>query len=1355
MFVRLIGPLLGLFLLLSLTQACSQQPPCVGDVGSQSIDPNQSPCTQDCECNNQRFSGTCADGVCSSIAREECQVPGQTRTCKLEASPNGCADGVQTCKPQELNETYWGNCRPRAPEKEDSKETCSDGLDNDCDGKVDKFDSDCEGKVCIPGNVRPCYDFEGQKVDEKTKSQGICREGQQSCTLESKWGPCIGAVYPEETEACDKKDNNCDGSVDEGCECDTPGQERNCYEGPSGTANKGLCKEGTQTCIQGKWSKCVGAVTPQTEECNKKDDNCDGSVDEGCECIPGEQESCYTGTPETTKSNEPCKTGFHTCLPTGKWGTCQGQVIPQTETCNGVDDDCNGKVDDSADCECWPPGSTTECYTGPLSSKGKGVCALGSRRCLSSGKWASVCEGEVVPKTETCNGLDDDCNGSVDDASKCECWPPGQTQECYTGPLATKGKGLCSVGIQRCQADGTWSKSCEGQILPATEECNGKDDDCDGAVDGASVCQCWPPGSTQQCFDGIPTASRGKGICSAGTQECSTQGKWGTCFNVIKPQKEECNLKDDDCDGSIDNNPGNILNTLTRPCYSGRTGCVYQADGTFKCNANSSCKAGRQVCINGNWQACQGESLPEVEVCNGKDDDCDGQIDNNVTDPPLCEKQRGPCRGAKVTTGCVNGRWAACADADYKKHFAQYSTTETCDNYDNDCDGRINEDVLNCVGTLAGGGSRGQKDGFASDATFYTLRGVTTNKDGNAYVTDGNTIRKIDPCGNVSLFAGTGAAGFTDGSGKSARFDNPFGITIASNGHLFVADRTNHRIREITKDGIVSTFAGTGSPGSTNGSAQTARLSQPLGVAFGPLGALFFTQYSSGLRKISGGNVSNVTSVGRQGFADGPANIAKLDRPTGIFVAGKDLIYIADTWNNKIRKVTGGMVSTYVSNLTLPQDLTGDTAGNLYVVGTGSSKSYLYKIDPTGTLTTLGGGNNGYMDGPLSSVRFSGISGVTMTPQGDLLIVGNGGRRIRTLKLNPNSITHDFCVLPYLGAMGSGDQDGPLETAKFNDSYGIYADKQGNIYIADTDNNKIRKVDAFGNVTTVAGSTRPGSTDGPSHVAQFDKPQDLVKDSKGNLYVADTNNDSIRKIDPQGNVTTLVGGTKGYRDGPASIAQFDRPLGIAIDRDDNLYVTYSYSGAVRKVSYVDSGACGGQKNYTGYCVTTYAGKNKRGFADGPAASALFNEARGMVVDSQGNLFVADHRNHRIRKISVVTNATCGSQSNYTGRCVTTFAGSGAIGGKDGTGAQAQFNRPYGMTIDNHDNLYVVDRGGRKVRKIDPQGHVTTLAGSGANSDTVGPGPTATFSDPRAITYGPNRVLYILSTSALMRKLPLP
>jgi sugar lactone lactonase YvrE len=289
-----------------------------------------------------------------------------------------------------------------------------------------------------------------------------------------------------------------------------------------------------------------------------------------------------------------------------------------------------------------------------------------------------------------------------------------------------------------------------------------------------------------------------------------------------------------------------------------------------------------------------------------------------------------------------------------------------------------------------------------------------------------------------------------------------------------------------------------------------------------------------------------------------------------------------------------------------------------------------------------------------------------------------------------------------------GFADGPAKTAAFANPMGLAVDGKGNIYVADSRNNLIRMISCDGLVSTVAGNRASGGADGKGPAASFFDPAGITIDKKGNLYIADTQNSLIRKIGINGTVTTVSAirapsAAKGYE----TARQFDHPQGIAIDSFNNIYIADWANDVIKKM------------DTTGRIAILAGRPGSPGAKDGHGTSASFYLPEGIAVDGSQNLYVCDTYNNLIRKIS---------PDGY----VTTVAGKKAKGATDGKGSAASFSHPSGITVDRYGNLYVSDAGNNKIRKIAPDGMVTTLAGNGHRGAEDGSDTLASFYRPYGI-----------------------
>ncbi len=650
--------------------------------------------------------------------------------------------------------------------------------------------------------------------------------------------------------------------------------------------------------------------------------------------------------------------------------------------------------------------------------------------------------------------------------------------------------------------------------------------------------------------------------------------------------------------------------------------------------------------------------------------------------------------------------------------------------------------------TLAGAPTIGYSDGTGSAALFNSPGNVAVDNVGNVYVADtgNNTIRKMTPAGVVTTLAGLpGVPGSANGSGSAARFHFPGGLAADGAGNIYVADVGNHTIRKISPAGAVSTFAGlAGVPGSANGTSSAARFYYPNGLARDSVGNLFVAETGNNtIRKItSAGIVSTFAGVaGSPGSSDGTGSTARFNNPTGVAVSSAGNLYVADSINNTIRKITSaGVVSTFagsvgssgstngmgsVARFNEPSRVAVDGAGNVFVADT--SNNAIRKITQSGLVSTLAGSADpvpGSDDGTGSNAKFFYPSGVATDATGNVYVADSWNHLIR--KVTPAGVV----TSPAGGGHNFGKADGTGSAARFNHPNGVGVDSAGNIYVTDYNDSgtppdsgghALRKVtpagvvstlveglyargdtvDGTGNiyaaaghvvlkitpggvVTTFAGSGNPGSADGTGGAAQFNLPYDVAVDKLGNVYVADTENYTIRKITPAGVVSTFAGlaGASGHTDATGSDARFRSPIGVAVDSIGNVYVA----------EIEDRGLVGGstvRKITPTRVVTTLAGVDGNyGSADGTGSAARFGEPSDVAVDSAGNVYVSEPAN--IRKITPAG-------------VVTTLAGLPYSvdfhdGSADGTGSAARFYLPQSIAVDGAGHVYVADTFNNTIRR---------------------------------------------------------
>lgn len=307
---------------------------------------------------------------------------------------------------------------------------------------------------------------------------------------------------------------------------------------------------------------------------------------------------------------------------------------------------------------------------------------------------------------------------------------------------------------------------------------------------------------------------------------------------------------------------------------------------------------------------------------------------------------------------------------------------------------------------------------------------------------------------------------------------------------------------------------------------------------------------------------------------------------------------------------------------------------------------------------------------------------------------------------------------------GSNDSTAVVDTLpSFYSPTGVAVDTAGNIYVADYGNNLIRKISPQGIVSTLAGSGTQGQINATGTLASFNQPTGIAVDASGNVYVGDSGNDRVRLITPAGVVTTLAGSdSTGYTDGPGATAAFFHPEGVAVDKSGNVYVADSGNGLVRKVA----------PNGT---VSTFAGNSI-----GTTAANVFNNPTGVAIDGSGSVFVANFINNNILKITA-------------GGVVNVFAGSGTAGADNGQDTTATFSFPNSVAIDADNNVYVADGVNNLIRKITSNGLVSTFAGSGIAGAVDSTGTNASFNGPSGLAVDATGNVYVADTNNnLIRKI---
>jgi sugar lactone lactonase YvrE len=622
-------------------------------------------------------------------------------------------------------------------------------------------------------------------------------------------------------------------------------------------------------------------------------------------------------------------------------------------------------------------------------------------------------------------------------------------------------------------------------------------------------------------------------------------------------------------------------------------------------------------------------------------------------------------------------------------------------------------------------GGQGWVDGVGKAAHFTDPWTFASDGQGRLFVADASIIRAIDlATGTVTTLAGTGSNGGTDGPVAQASFNVPSGLAYAG-GMLYVADTENHTVRRIDlAAGMVTTIAGTyGMPGATDDVGAAARFVEPEGIALDGAGNLFIADTDNNtIRKmvLATGTVSTLAgTAGMVGAVDAQGMAARFAKPKALAYDGAGTLYVLDNGNASIRKVTvaDGTVGTLVTPPTLPYGLETDGAGVVASLGDHS----IVRVDATGAVTPLAGaaGKMGFADGTTDG-RFDRPSGLWNDRAGSLYVADEGNFAVRKVALATGAVS------TIAGANSIGSADGTGSDARFWGPQAVVVDGKGVAYVADTNNNTIRSVElATGATTTIAGMAgQAAPDDGTGTGARFNQPSGLALDDAARLlYIADGGNRTIRKLAlDSGQVTTL-------RPEPAmgeKYVPFGFPNGLALDgprlvmSDYMVHVLY----AIDLPSLTDRVLAGGA--------------NTPGARDGVGAAARFDAPGGLAADGRGALYVADVLNDAIRKVNLATGE------------VSTLAGTPNLpGAQDGVGAGAGFSYPVSVAVDGVGDLYVADSLNSSVRHVDTQSGAVTLIIGSRQGVSLGPLP-AQISHPAALALTPDAKLLLFSENALLR-----
>lgn len=702
----------------------------------------------------------------------------------------------------------------------------------------------------------------------------------------------------------------------------------------------------------------------------------------------------------------------------------------------------------------------------------------------------------------------------------------------------------------------------------------------------------------------------------------------------------------------------------------------------------------------------------------------------------------------------------------------------------NHCIRKINLNT-NIVTTFAGSNSSGTTEGALLTARFNVPVSLVFSSTGVLYVVDrGNhKIRKIENS-TVSTYAGSGTNATTNGVGTAAAFSDPWGIEIDGAGNLYVSQAlsgpypttnpgfsisasSNNYIRKIDANGVVSNFVGSGTGGtSDNANGSLATLSKPTSLLIDSNKKDLYVSewYGDKIRKVSITGYTSTSSL-PAGLSFNPLNgvisgtPSTYGGPTNITVTGYNYYGQNETTFGIILATLPTVVTATISNITNSSAVSGGTITNvggsiiiergicwsMLTIPTISDTKIVDSQATIGSFTTnisgLTSSSTYYIRAyVITNIGVSYGSGITLQtvvatpnisyPASASLVAGTAMTAIQVTNTG-GAIVVGNSVTTLASDGSNGFTNGIGSSANFSFSYSqLVSDAQGNLYVTDTNNHAIRKITPSGMVSTFAGGTN-GIADGIGTSAQFYQPRGITIDSNGVLYVSEGTN-RIRKILPDGTVTTFAGPTStassvnfGFINGTSVNAKFTNPRGLTVDASNNVYVADTGNHAIRKISLDGT-------------VTTIAGLGTSGSSDGDNTVAKFSTPLDLVMDSQNNLFVVDHYNNVIRKIT-------------TNGIVSTFAGS-TQGFLNGPSTSAKFSWPVSIDIDSNDNLLVTDILNYRIRKITPTGDVTTFAGSGVGTSlaTNSTLMLSTFSNNTGIEIMPNGEVFTISDNRVRK-----
>ena len=617
------------------------------------------------------------------------------------------------------------------------------------------------------------------------------------------------------------------------------------------------------------------------------------------------------------------------------------------------------------------------------------------------------------------------------------------------------------------------------------------------------------------------------------------------------------------------------------------------------------------------------------------------------------------------------------------------------------------------IGTVAGSDWAGD-GGPATSALLLQPEGIVTDASGNLYIADAgdHRVRRVDTAGTITTVAGTGTAGFSGDGGPAAKaqISSPYGLALDSQGNLYIADLGNARVRRIGADGTISTVAGGGSlpAGGVNDGAQATALAlaAPRNLAFDSSRNLYISDFGgSRVYELSAsGALTTAAGTGKPGAAgdNGPAIQAQLNAPAGLAFDAQGALYIADSGNHLIRRVKLGVIIS-IARSASPTGLTFDSSDNLYIAD--ASAGQITEITSLGAMPS-----SAPMEITLAAVDVSFKSGAGL--------YASTARQV--FLLNPG---HAAVAAAGGGSAAYGDS-GPATQARLNHPAGVSTDAAGNLYIADRDNNRIRRAGADGTIVTVAGTGVAGNSGdgGLATQAELNAPSSVAVDASGDLYIADTGNARVRKVDSSGRIFA------------ATNMGLLSPASVAVDASGTLYIADAAAGKILTAGAngVPATLVSGLSSPYGlaldaqgdlYYSEAGAARVSRRSPDGSVTviGSGWGVPRGLAVDAGGNVYVADSGLQQVLEADSMGNVTVVAGTGVTG-----FSGDG------GAAAAAQLDFPWDVALGANNSILIADLENNRVRAVTASaaqtqstsappeaGNVTVV-----NAASLAPGPVA-------------------------------